>query len=731
MQKLLVGSFPMQMEIINIDSSESESDTEFESTQLYGLSTNSIANPSGNALGMFRDQNHDTTIHTNGGKMSASHLSSGSIPVAVTSDVQATIAENDGADVASMSNGLEKSFGSHEKDAHSPQPQKYSGMIPQMNPENGTVISNLGIDAQSSQSSKRTLPSSFLSVPSVKSHGEKNKWYGASVDGLADTASRLDAKSKQHTQKEGHLSYVQARNTVGFVDDQRSNRISMLQDFGAANASGPIVHLEGVGKTKNENNIHEKDHRTLPPWWNKHGNASMASEGNSKNNGTKLSHTMSVNKSDNAQRLPDSLIRNEKRTTSLEGLYEGRDDVYIYENASTSRVLPPSFLHGKFTSNARLGGSSDRGNFPGNVERRPEHDETPIYQEALQNLGQPNLEDDLPEGLMSVTLLKHQKISLAWMVQKEKSVHCAGGILADDQGLGKTISMIALILKQMDLQLKFTSGDSHHVTPEALNLDDDEACNDSNAKCIEKMDRKTKQMASNSDNCKPAAGTLVVCPASVLRQWARELDEKVCDSAKLSYLVYHGGTRTKDPRFVAKHDVVLTTYSIITNEVPKQPLVDDDNDDQRNMDKYGVAPEFRAGKKRKQTPSANRNGKKNGKGLKESQFDYDSGPIARVRWFRVVLDEAQTIKNHRTKVARACCGLRAKRRWCLSGTPMQNAIDDLYSYFKFLKYEPYSAYSSFCNTIKYPISRNASHGYKKLQTLLRIVLLRRTKGTFM
>ncbi|RRT60719.1 hypothetical protein B296_00038185, partial [Ensete ventricosum] len=50
-----------------------------------------------------------------------------------------------------------------------------------------------------------------------------------------------------------------------------------------------------------------------------------------------------------------------------------------------------------------------------------------------QNLGQPRLEDDLPEGLLAVPLLKHQKIALAWMVQKEKSTHCAGGILADDQ----------------------------------------------------------------------------------------------------------------------------------------------------------------------------------------------------------------------------------------------------------------------------------------------------------
>ncbi|KAF3542586.1 hypothetical protein DY000_02009856 [Brassica cretica] len=50
---------------------------------------------------------------------------------------------------------------------------------------------------------------------------------------------------------------------------------------------------------------------------------------------------------------------------------------------------------------------------------------------------------------------------------------------------------------------------------------------------------------------RPAAGTLVVCPASVVTQWARELDEKVSDESKLSVLVYHGGNRTKDPSVLA------------------------------------------------------------------------------------------------------------------------------------------------------------------------------------
>ena len=237
--------------------------------------------------------------------------------------------------------------------------------------------------------------------------------------------------------------------------------------------------------------------------------------------------------------------------------------------------------------------------------------------------------------------------------------------------------------------------------------------------------RLPSSASTSKSATRPSAGTLVVCPASILKQWASEISAKVTESSKLSVLVYHGGSRTTDPTELAKYDVVVTTYTIVGHEVPKQDS--DDDMEQKNSEKYGICPDFAAGKKRKVPEKTKKKANKKKK-LNSSDADLEGGPLARVRWFRVVLDEAQTIKNHRTKSARACCGLRAKRRWCLSGTPMQNTIDDLYSYFRFLKYEPYSTYRSFHSMIKFPISKGASQGYKKLQTVLKIVLLRRTKG---
>ncbi|KAH0880200.1 hypothetical protein HID58_067594 [Brassica napus] len=477
-------------------------------------------------------------------------------------------------------------------------------------------------------------------------------------------------------------------------------------------------------------------------------------------------------------------------------------EIGIHRGMNGVRILPPSMTLGTSASSPlHYGGPSDPMHRVGvGEDMNSENDERLIYQAALQDLNQPKTEIDLPPGILSVPLMRHQKIALAWMFQKETtSLHCSGGILADDQGLGKTVSMIALILKQkFESQLKSeisTKGEAEildldaddelenakhesksHAKPELnsrnsettvlsikeeaeiLDLDaDDES---ENAKHESESRAKTElKVLTNSETTvlsvgdsdendssdtekvkdeeastsvrefkrkRPAAGTLVVCPASLVRQWARELDEKVSDESKLSVLVYHGGNRTKDPVELAKYDVVVTTYAIVTNEAPKQSLLDDDENDEDNNQKHGNK------KKRKVAMKASKKSKKRGrKSMDGSSFDSDCGTLSRVGWLRVVLDEAQTIKNHTTQVARACCTLRAKRRWCLSGTPIQNTIDDLYSYFRFLRYNPYAVYKSFYHTIKVPISKSSLHGYKKLQAVLKAIMLRRTKGTLL
>ncbi|CAN6481877.1 unnamed protein product [Victoria cruziana] len=455
------------------------------------------------------------------------------------------------------------------------------------------------------------------------------------------------------------------------------------------------------------------------------------------------SHGHNYSYNDYGQPFNDKPIHSEggkvvQKAPHADSVHGNNDEILIYKNVSSRRQLPVTLLNGKHAGTSLPAGHGEVAHCHGTGEEKlKETDERLIFQAALEGLAQPKVEASLPDGLLSVPLLRHQKIALAWMVHQEtRSFHCAGGILADDQGLGKTVSTIALILMQRDQHAKFISDSMGQVKRETLNLDDD---GDGSAELSiyeqhKQFDNQNKAVANSRmtsiQKGRPAAGTLIVCPASVLRQWAQELSDKVTDDAKLLFLVYYGANRTRDPFELAKYDVILTTYSIVSMEVPKQPLSDEDDLDQTSQEKYGLSTDFTGNKKRKKAEHKNKKMEKSKKCLDGSLIGQEISPLARVRWFRVVLDEAQTIKNYRTQVSRACCGLRAKRRWCLSGTPIQNAVDDLYSYFRFLRYDPYSAYKSFCTAIKYPISRHSSNGYKKLQAVLRTMLLRRTKGTF-
>ena len=71
------------------------------------------------------------------------------------------------------------------------------------------------------------------------------------------------------------------------------------------------------------------------------------------------------------------------------------------------------------------------------------------------------------------------------------------------------------------------------------------------------------------------------------------------------------------------------------------------------------------------------------------QIDLSKSPLFGRRWTRIVLDEAHRIKNARGSTAQAAFNLRAQRRWCVSGTPMQNRIGEVGSLVRFLRFYPY------------------------------------------
>jgi len=99
-------------------------------------------------------------------------------------------------------------------------------------------------------------------------------------------------------------------------------------------------------------------------------------------------------------------------------------------------------------------------------------------------------------------------------------------------------------------------------------------------------------------------------------------------------------------------------------------------------------------------------------------------------WYRVIFDEAQCIKNSKTWAARAACELKTQYRWCLSGTPMMNKVDELSSLIQFLRIKPYddpkkfrqvSAFTSALCSFKLTTCRHLGHSVQRVQLLVPVV----------
>jgi SNF2 family DNA or RNA helicase len=144
--------------------------------------------------------------------------------------------------------------------------------------------------------------------------------------------------------------------------------------------------------------------------------------------------------------------------------------------------------------------------------------------------------------------------------------------------------------------------------------------------------------------------TLVVCPVSVLGNWQREL---LRFAPQLGVLVHHGPDRHGDGQQgfawrAGVHDVVLTTYSLLARDLEQ---------------------------------------------------------LTSVAWGRVVLDEAQQIKNPATAQAKAVQQLDALRRVALTGTPVENRLSELWSIMHVLNPGLLGSARSFRERFALPIER--------------------------
>ncbi len=228
-----------------------------------------------------------------------------------------------------------------------------------------------------------------------------------------------------------------------------------------------------------------------------------------------------------------------------------------------------------------------------------------------------------PEGFTG-TLRPYQRRGTAWL--HTRAALGLGGILADDMGLGKTVQMLALIAR-----------------------------------------RAAERRAAN----KPPAPTLIVCPTSVVGNWAAECERF---TPQLRAQVRLGAGRARGPQLAAAcegSDIVITSYPLLLR---------------------------------------------------------DAEDLAAVSWDGLILDEAQNVKNAHAKQAQAARRLPARYRFALTGTPVENALTDLWSLFAFVQPGYLGSAELFRKRLATPIERGGDQdALRTLRRLIGPLVLRRTK----
>ena len=161
---------------------------------------------------------------------------------------------------------------------------------------------------------------------------------------------------------------------------------------------------------------------------------------------------------------------------------------------------------------------------------------------------------------------------------------------------------------------------------------------------------------------------LVVCPTSVLPNW---LDEARRFTPKLKVLDLYGPNRLAGFDTMDEHDLVITTYPLLT----------------RDIDHY-FSQEFHG----------------------------------------VILDEAQVIKNSQTKIRECVARLKSDHRICMTGTPVQNHLGELWSLLDFTMPSILGTTKQFTDNFRTPIEKFKSEERQRLlASRIRPFLLRRTK----
>ena len=192
-----------------------------------------------------------------------------------------------------------------------------------------------------------------------------------------------------------------------------------------------------------------------------------------------------------------------------------------------------------------------------------------------------------------------------------------------------------------------------------------------------------------------AKATLIICPEPILEQWQEEIEKHVHAGA-LKVFTYKGqnpslglGGSPKDivtAGDLSECDIVLCSYNALASDIHKDSEVG------------GGARQkvLRYAKKYQKIPT----------------------PLTRLTWWRVCLDEAQMVQSGTASAALMALRLKTKYRWCVSGTPINRGLEDLYGLMLFLQAPPYNERYWWNALIQQPCNEGSIAGFRNLTSLL-------------
>ncbi|KAK6932900.1 SNF2, N-terminal [Dillenia turbinata] len=228
----------------------------------------------------------------------------------------------------------------------------------------------------------------------------------------------------------------------------------------------------------------------------------------------------------------------------------------------------------------------------------------------------------------------------------------------------------------------------------------------SNAGSIIEMDgdhicRVCLELLDATDTPLSTGATLIVCPAPILSQWNAEIIRHTYPGS-LRTVIYEGVKNTCPTNSCATEiselvaaDIVLTTYDVLKEDLCHD--TDRHEGDRRFLrfqKRYPVIPTL----------------------------------LTRIFWWRICLDEAQMVESNTAAATEMAMRLHAKYRWCITGTPIQRRLDDLYGLLRFIKASPFDDFRWWTDVIRDPYEGRDAVAMEFTHNFFRQIMWRSSKA---